>query len=53
MSYNDKNQPHGYWKVSWGRDNRLLNEGYFINGKKVGMWLWFDTGELYNKFYFI
>ena len=52
---NEKDRPHGYWKLYVGDELRC--EGNYIDSLKHGYWEWYGLGQLgFNddtKIYFI
>ena len=46
--YNNKKQRHGYWESYYCyTDERIAENGYFINGVLIGLWKYYnDYGNI-------
>ncbi len=51
--YNDKKQPHGYWKT-YDDIGKLYYEGTFVNNIPHGLWKWYNVnGEVNGKKFYL
>ena len=53
MSFNEKNQLHGYYERYWYNGN-LWYKGHYINGERTGFWeIYHINGEIYEEIFYV